>query len=147
MIAFNTFIHRSHAASPDSVVGRRQTLQANSPVSLEFIAGVTILTLNANAPTSKSCRALLRILKQIPMDRRHIVLDVSAMEDDDPGLPALVSKFTSTAQQCRLNACVAGLSPAKEAYFELTRVNQFVTCFQGRDEALCQLLMSSSAKA
>ena len=118
---------------------------ANQP-SVDYCGNLAILTAVSDVSAVRQKRAIVRIIRSLPVTKTRLILDISQLDDCDAGIVSLVCDLVAEAQRCRLEVCVAGVSKTKLALFELTRLSQVTRCFRQRREAICALLVDESQK-
>ena len=104
--------------------------------ALESLAAVTIIRMAKGASAARQKRGIIRLFRGIPAHRNHVVLDVSALDDHDMGLPQLISDVLAEARRCRLNVVIGEVSVRQELLLEMTRISQIVQCFDHNSEAI-----------
>ncbi len=108
----------------------------NGP-ALERLGELSIITLSEDSiPFKYQRREALRLMREIPVNRCRLIIDVAKFADEDSRLSRLIYDIVNEARRCRLNIYVGGISKKKEALLELTRVTQIVRCFSNRSEAI-----------
>jgi hypothetical protein len=102
----------------------------------ETLGELSIITLIEDATFKHQRRKVLRLMREIPVNRCRLVIDVANFADGNSLLSRLIYDIVDEARRCRLNVCISGVSRKKEALLELTRITQIVRCFSSRSEAI-----------
>jgi hypothetical protein len=102
----------------------------------ETLGELSIITLSEDTSFKHQRRKVLRLMREIPVNRCRLVFDVTKFTDGNNRLSRLIYDIVNEAGRCRLNIYIGGVCRKKEALLELTRITQVVRCFSSRSEAI-----------
>ena len=114
-------------------------------LQVRSLGTLTLISLRDDASAKQQRKRLLRTVSEIPVTQRSIVLDVSGIEDHDLGLHELIELVIALAARRHFGIVLAGVSNAKLAQLDLTRILNLVSCYQRTGDAIQALLCQRSS--
>ena len=140
-------VDNEHSSRITHVLGRLlKRRQRPSPV-LENLATVSIIRILGGQNAARQKRAVIDLIRGIPANRHHVIVDVSQLNDDDMQLPQTLLDVIHETRKCRMNVVIGGVSVRQELLLELTRICQVVRCYRHDSDAIQACLLDQDRNA